>query len=57
MFGRKNPAREELIYADISEKPVGANRRGLRILVAVVGALILVALVVAALYSSIGGSI
>lgn len=57
MLFRKHSGREELIYADPREKPVSVRRRGLRILMAVLSALLLVALVLAALYSSIGDSL
>ena len=58
MFGRKNSAREDLIYTDphTADKPVAVRRRGLKVIFAVLAALILVSLVVAALYFSIWGA-
>ena len=58
MFGRKDSAREDLIYADphTTDKPVALRRRGLKVIFAVLAALILVALVLATLYFSIWGA-
>ena len=56
MFGRKR-SEENLIYADPAwaETPVGPKRRGLRILIAVLIALVLVAVAVTALIILIRG--
>ena len=55
MFGRKR-SDEELIYADpTAESPVAPRRRGLRILMAVLIALVLVAAAVAVLITIIRG--
>ena len=58
MFGRKNSAREDLIYADphTADKPVPMKRRGPKVIIAVLAALVLVALVLATLYFSIWGT-
>ena len=58
MFGRKQSAREDLIYADPhhADKPAAVKRRGPKVIIAVLAALVLLALVVATLYFSIWGA-
>ena len=58
MFGRKQTAREDLIYADprTAEKPVAVKGRRLKVIIAVLAAFALLALVVATLYGSIWGT-
>ena len=58
MFGRKHTAREDLIYADphTADKPLAVKGRKLKVIFAVLAALVLLALVVATLYFSIWGA-